>query len=152
MTRWKIAALAVCLVIAGALLAYLRDPLWLINVSSGFETPERDRSGRTFRWTGGRASFFVPAGAPLVRIPLRALFLTDDRRPFVVRIDVNDRPASLVSLDDGRWREAEVKIVPAAARGRRVVRIDLHVDRTWSERGLGVQVGEVALSSALPER
>ena len=69
MTRWKIAALALCLVIAGALLAYLRDPPWLINVSSGFGTLEYDRSGRTFRWTGGRASFFVPAGAPLVRLP-----------------------------------------------------------------------------------
>lgn len=147
MIRWKIAALALCLVIAGALLAYLRDPPWLINVSSGFGAVEHDRSGRTFRWTGGRASFFVPAGASLVRLPLRALFLTGDRRPFVVRIDVNDRPASLISLDDERWREAEVRIAPTAARGRRVVRIDLHVDRTWSERSLGVQVGEVVGAS-----
>ena len=152
MTRWRIAVLAFCLVIAGALLAYLRDPPWLINVSSGFGTLEHDRNGRSFRWTGGRASFFVRADARHVRIPLRALFLTDDRRPFLVSVDVNDRPVSVISLDDERWREAEVTIAPAAARGRRVVRIDLHVDRTWSERSMGVQVGEVAASSALPER
>jgi hypothetical protein len=134
-----------CVLLGAALLAYLRDPPWLVRVTSGFEGLEHDRGGRAFRWISGRASFFVPAGTERVRIPLRALFLTGDRRPFVVSVQVNDRRASVMSLDDERWREAEVSIAPDAAGGRRAVRLDLHVSRTWSERSLGVEVGEITV-------
>lgn len=144
MSRWRPVAIVLCVVLTVPLLAYLRDPPWLIDVTSGFGALERDRGGRFFRWIGGRASFFVPAGARQVQIPVRALFLTSDRRPFLVRIDVNDRPVKRIALEDEGWREVAVQIPAGADRGRRVVRIDLHVDHTWSERSLGVQVGQIA--------
>ena len=76
---WRMAAFAV--VIGGTVL-YLRDPLWLIHLDSGFQSWERNREGRRLRWMGERGSFFVPSNARSVTIPLHAIFLTDDRSPF----------------------------------------------------------------------
>jgi hypothetical protein len=142
--RTRLAALVLSMAALVSVLAYLRDPAWLIRVSSGFGRWQQDRAGTRFRWTRGRASLFVPADARLVRVPLRALHRTAEHQPFLVRIDVDDRFAHLITLPDERWTEAEVSIVPAHELWpRRVVRLDLHVDHTWSDRGLGVQVGEV---------
>lgn len=131
-------------VAVGATLIYLRDPAWLIDVSSGFGHWQQDGNTR-FRWTKGRASFFVPAETKLVRVPLRARFRTTSEPPVLVRIDVDDAAASLVALGDERWTEAVVRMEPSRRRPRHVVRLDLHVDRTWGDRGLGVQVGVVTV-------
>jgi len=142
--RQRVATLVLSVAALVGALAYLRDPAWLIHVSSGFGRWQQDQTGTRFRWTRGRASFFVPADTRLARVPLRALLRTAEREPFLVRIDVDDRFANLVALPDERWTVADVRIVPAQGRWqRRVVRLDLHVDHTWSDRGLGVQVGEV---------
>jgi hypothetical protein len=142
--RERLAALVLSVAALVGALGYLRDPVWLIHVSSGFGRWQQDQTGTRFRWTRGRASFFVPADAWLVRVPLRARHRTSERQPFLVRIDVDDRFANLIALPDERWTEAEVRILPARGRWRRrVVRLDLHIDHTWSDRGLGVQVGEV---------
>ena len=138
--RW-IAAVALGI----ALLAYLRDPVWLINFDSGFYGWEHNRAGQRFRWMGAHASFFVPSGAKTVSIPLHALFITDDRSPFTIRVDVNDRPATLVELPDEQWTAAQLRIVLPPAWSRKVARIDLRANRTWSERELSVQVGEVQI-------
>jgi hypothetical protein len=142
--RERLATLVLSVAGFVGVLGYLRDPAWLIHVSSGFGRWQHDQTGTRFRWTRGRASFFVPADARLVRVPLRALRRTVEIQPFVVRIDVDDRFASIVRLADEAWTEADIRIVPARGRWqRRVVRLDLHVDHTWSDRSLGVQVGEV---------
>lgn len=146
MKRERLATLVLSVAAFVGALGYLRDPAWLIHVSSGFGRWQQDRTGTRFRWTRGRASFFVPADARLVRVPLRALHRTVELQPFLVRIDVDDRFASLVRLPDEAWTEANIWIVPARGRWqRRVVRLDLHIDRTWGDRSLGVQVGEVKL-------
>lgn len=142
MRRRTLAATAVgSIVVAAAAAAYLRDPPWLVDVSSGFSRSRDGRQGRRYRWIGGRASFFVPAGARVVHVPLRAPHGGDEA--VVVRIDLDDRPAALVALRDTSWTEATVVVPPAAGRGRRVVRVDLHVDRTWGPLSRGVQVGDV---------
>ena len=56
---------------AGGALWYLRDPPWLIEQTTGFVRPwERGADGADLRWCGGHASFFVPADAGDVRIPV----------------------------------------------------------------------------------
>lgn len=139
---WWWAAVAV-LVVAGMI--YLRDPAWLINLDSGLYGWEHNRAGQRFRWMGGHASFFVPSDAKTVTIPLHALFITDDRRPFVIRVDVNDRPATEVVLADEQWTPAQLRVVVPQHWSRKVVRIDLHASRTWSERAISVQVGEAVI-------
>jgi hypothetical protein len=142
--RRTLAAAAVgSIVIAVTAAAYLRDPPWLIGVSSGFARSRDGRHGRPYRWIGGRASFFVAANARLVHVPLRTPHGSDE--PVVVRIDLNDRPTAMVALRDASWTEATVAVPPAAAGGRRVVRVDLHVDRTWGPLSQGVQVGDVSV-------
>ncbi len=39
--------------------AYLHDPPWAGRLTSGMRTWEEDPPGTRFRWTTGRASFFV---------------------------------------------------------------------------------------------
>ena len=70
MTRRRLVARAGCaLLVLGA--AYLRDPPWLGQITSGLRTWETDRRhGERFRWTTGRASFFVPREARVMTLPL----------------------------------------------------------------------------------
>jgi hypothetical protein len=137
--RWRWAAGGL---IAAALLLYLRDPAWLIDTDFGFFDWERNRAGQRLRWMGSHSSFFVPSDAKFVTIPLHALFLTDDRSPFVIRIEVNDRPATQVILRDDEWQSVRLPIVLPERWSRKVARIDLRANRTWSERAISVQVGE----------
>ena len=64
---------AIALAVIGAL-AYLRDPAWVGATSSGLRPWEEDPPGTRFRWTAGRASFFIPSGATTMTLPLRAVF------------------------------------------------------------------------------
>jgi hypothetical protein len=123
--------------------AYLRDPPWLIDVTSGLSRSFHDAQGRRYRWTGGRASFFVPAETRGVRIPLRTP--RGDEEAVAVRIDLNDRPVALVALQDASWTEARVAVPPGSAGRRHVVRVDLRIDRTWGPLSRGVQVGDIGV-------
>jgi hypothetical protein len=107
-------ALLVTLALAGAALAYLRDPPWLLATASGLRGWGTDRDGTRYRWTGGHASFFVPA--------------------------IDDRPADRVVLADDSWRRLVVRLPPQGT--RRVRRIDILLDRT-RDGNRGVQLGEI---------
>jgi hypothetical protein len=137
--KWLFAVLLI-----GVGMAYLRDPPWLAQVTSGFGSWEQDRAGMRFRWMGGRASFFVPADAARVQIPLQAFAAGPSGDPFVIDVRVDGKRASQIVLDHTGWVNAEVS-VPQGLTRRRFRRIDLRSNRTWSERSLSVQVGEVAL-------
>jgi hypothetical protein len=138
-SRWKmgLGALVMC-----AVLAYLRDPPWLAGVTSGFGHWEQNRAGVRFRWMGGRASFFVPSGAERVEIPFQALFSTEPPGPFLIDVRVDDSRVSRVIVREQGWVTATIPI-PAVATSRRFRRIDLSANRTWGERSLSVQVGEI---------
>ena len=139
--RWLIRILAF-LLLTGVLL-YLRDPPWLSTVDSGLFSWERNKAGQRFRWMGPSASFFVPADAASVAIPLHALFITEDRSPFVIRVYLNGRAATEVMLPDEHWRTARLVLPPKRGWRRRVARIDLRANRVWSDRAISVQVGEL---------
>jgi hypothetical protein len=140
-TRGRLGAISV-IVIAVAAATYLRDPPWLLQVTSGVGRWQAGSEGR-FRWTGGRASFFVPARAPRIRLRLRSPHALE--APSVVRIDVDDWPAALVALRDTAWTEATVPLDEGMRARRRAVRVDLHVDRTWGALSRGVQLGEIVI-------
>jgi hypothetical protein len=143
MTRHRILTVVAGVFIAVLALAYLRDPAWLAEQSSGFRDWETNDQGTPFRWIGGHAFFFVPSDATTVEIPLRALFRTELTRPFVVRVTVNDRQAAEIRLVDESWSHARIALDRRTAARRRVVRIDLRVDHVWADGSLGVEVGQV---------
>lgn len=150
MRHGTLAAVALGSIALAGAAAYLRDPPWLVDVSSGFGRWHRDPGGRAYRWTGGHASFFVPAEARVVRIPLRRSGPEGD--PVIVRIDLDDRPASLVALRDASWRDVAVRLPPGAGRGRRAVRVDLRASRTFGPRSLGIQVGRIRIDGEPGDR
>jgi len=135
--KWALSLGAGC-----ALLLYLRDPSWLGSVTSGFHHWEQDATGVRFRWMGGRASFFVPAGAARLEIPFQALFPAGPSDPFVIDVRIDDRRVTQVILREEGWIIAMVpiRVTPTSRRFRRV---DLYANRTWSEASLSVQVGDL---------
>lgn len=135
--RWACAA-----AVSIALLVYLRDPPWLINVTSGLSEWRTDPSGVRYRRMGGRGSFFVPADATSVTVPVRARFASPADWPVTATFSVDDTPADRIVLTDGSWRT--VRIPLRRRSDRRVRRIDIHADRTrvWNH-GLDVGAAEV---------
>ena len=124
-----------------AALAYLRDPAWLIDVSSGLRSWEQDASGMRYRWSGGHASFFVPSDAIAIRIPLATTFERRDP-PMLVVVTVDDVPAGRLLLLDPGWEDL---IVPLPPRGsRRVRRIDVRTSLTRDDNH-GVKIATVEI-------
>jgi hypothetical protein len=121
---------AIVLAAAVPLLAYLRDPPWLLASSSGFRGWERDADGVRFRWMGGHASFFVPSTARGVDVPLRTSFAPGDW-PISASISIDDRESERVVLGDGEWHIVALRL-PTPGH-RKVRRIDIRLDRLREE-------------------
>lgn len=136
---------------AVVLLAYLHEPPWTGSVTSGLRGWERDPRGIPFRWTTGRASFFVPSENADIGIPLRALTPPDDPRPFRVDVLVDDQLVDRVVLSDAVWTVARLRLSALRTR-RRFRRIDLRIDHAWGDLRLGVQVGELDKRRSPPSR
>jgi hypothetical protein len=131
--------IVMCLALAAAL-AYLRDPPWLGNVSSGLRNWQKGADGNDFRWAGAHASMFVPANARDLRIPLRTTFDRTGEWPITVSITIDDQPVDRLVLADAGWRESRVRL-PAPG-SRRVRRVDIRSDRTRDDNR-AVQVGHI---------
>lgn len=137
------AALAVVTVIALiAALAYLRDPPWLLNVDSGFSAWESDQGGTRYRWTLGRASFFVPADEGRVVLRLRSIKDAPSAWPITVTVSIDDRDADVIRLADEDWHTLVLRLPRPG--NRRVRRIDIKLDRVRSGNR-GIQVAGPAL-------
>ena len=132
MTR-RTVVVAIGLGVMGALL-WLRDPVWLGDYTEGVTMVDEDGAGRQFRWTRGRASFYVDAAATAVELDLAG--------PEAFRVQtsvfVDGRLAGRVLLDRA-WQRVSIATgaVPTTRRHRR---IDLQVARTWGDQ-LGVRIG-----------
>lgn len=142
MTRrtWLGAVLAAA-AIAGSL-AYLRDPPWLLRVSSGMRAWQTGPDGTRYRWASGHSSFFVPSGAASIEIPMRAPFDGPNDWPIVATITLDDRPVDRLTLSDAAWHRSVIAL-PARS-SRRVRRIDIRLDRTRNENH-GVAIGEIRI-------
>jgi hypothetical protein len=142
MTRTRLAASASALALAIAALAYLRDPLWLAAMESGFRAWHTSSDGTRYRSMAGHASFFVPADARAIVIPARMPFADRLDPPVEIAIAIDDRPADAFVLRDDAWRRTEVRLPPPGTRKLR--RIDIRVDRL--RPGLrGADIGEVTI-------
>lgn len=135
----------ILLVIAVAAAAwYLHDPPWIANVTSGLRDWEEDPPGTRFRWSAGRASFYVPSGATELTLPLRAVF-PGAAKPVVVSIGVDGRWLADVNLARADEWSYPTLPLPRRESNRRYRRVDLRVSRTVGMLNLGVQVGEAKL-------
>jgi hypothetical protein len=130
----------------GAALAYLHDPPWLLNATSGFGSWQEDESGRRCRWTTrSHASFYVPADAGQVTLPLRLGVARPDGGAVEAAVAIDGRVFSKVVLDDPlRWVPVTFTL-PATPAARRAVRVEIIVARLLRRQGLGIQVGEPAI-------
>lgn len=121
---------------------WLRDPPFAPATETGLRPWTTGADGTRFRWTTGRASFFVPSGWDSIAVPVRAQAFSADALPVVVELSVDGRRLDRVSLRDEAWssRVLPVRALPSSRRYRRV---DVRVNRVWSDSSLGVQLGEV---------
>jgi len=119
---------------------YLRDPPWLIHQTTGLRAPERAPDGTIFRWAGGHASFFVPADAGTIRVPLATTFDAGGSKPMVVTVFVDDGRAARILLIDDAWRTLTIPLPPRGS--RRVRRIDIRTSVVRDDNH-GVKVGEI---------
>ena len=135
--RWLSVLIGTLLILAA--LAYLRDPPWLVTVTSGMGNWETDHDGTRYRWTSGHASFFVPSSTDFVTLRMRAP-KTDPRDwPVTATITIDDRPADVIKVNEENWSVVRLRL-PARG-GRRVRRIDVKLDRLTSEnRGVQLQI------------
>ena len=125
------------LIIALMALAYLRDPPWLRHVESGFSAWHTDPDGIRYRWTLGRASFFVPADGGQVALRLRSLKDNPADWPISVTLSIDGRDADVIKLQDDEWHTVVLRLPRPGS--RRVRRIDIKLDRVRSgNRGIQV--------------
>ena len=145
--RW-LASAAVVL----AALAYLRDPPWVGRITSGLREWEEDPPGTFFRWTNGRATFFVPAAASELTLPLRAVFPGPNGGPTTVDVRSDDRWLATIALNDpAAWERPRLPLGRSASR-RRFRRIDLRVNRVVGPYILGVMTGEILVDGVALRR
>ena len=131
-----------------ALAAYLRDPPWAGHITSGMRGWEEDPPGTRFRWTAGRASFFVPSSATNMTLPLRAVFPGKNGRPTIVSVSIDDRWLADIALPDpDAWVRSSLPL-PRRGSSRHFRRVDLRVNRVAvGVFLLGVMTGEIELSA-----
>jgi hypothetical protein len=145
MTRLKSIRVAAVLLASAGLLGYLHDPPWMGGVTSGLRGWEEDPPGTMFRWTTGRATFFIPATATAMTVPLRAVFPGPNGTPVNVEIRADDRLLANVALTDPEaWVRPTFPLKHAAGR-RRFRRIDLRISRVVGPFFLGIMTGEVTV-------
>jgi hypothetical protein len=136
--------LSLSVIITGlvAALWYLRDPPWLAGMESGFRRWETAADGTRSRWIAGHASFFVPATATSIVIPVRTTFDDPGDSRVRVSIAIDDRLADEIEVAHDRWTAHTLRL-PAPGR-RRLRRIDVRVDRL--RVGMrGAQIGQVVV-------
>ncbi len=144
MTRRALIAAVVLAIVAGGAW-YFYDPPWVASVTSGLREWEEDPPGTRFRWTAGRASFFVPSAATEMTVPIRAVFPSPNVQPVTVSMRVDDRwLADIAIADVNAWTRTSVPL-PRRGTWRHYRRVELRVSRTAGPYNLGVQLGEIVV-------
>jgi hypothetical protein len=128
---------------AVAALAYLRNPPWIEDVTSGMRPWARDESGILYRWTQGHASFYIPSNVQTMTLPLRSAVASTDHSPVKVEVRQDGALLGIVELTTAtEWVKPTLTLRPSHT-GRPFQRIDLRVSRTLPPWSYGVMTGEV---------
>jgi hypothetical protein len=140
-------ALAALAIAVAATLAYLRDPAWLSEHTSGLRPWQRDADGTAYRWSGGHASFFVPADARQVRVAVATTF--DPRapggaEPMLVTFTIDDGRGGRTLLSDGQFRDVVLEMPPRGSRHVRRVDVRTSVTRDGNH---GVKIRDVLVTA-----
>ena len=133
-------SIGIAVVAALAALAYLYDPPWLVSQATGLRGWEQRGDGPRYRWSAGHASFFVPADAGTIDVPVSTTFGPEDARPMMVTVSVDDRFAARVVLTDEAWTRVTITLPPPGR--RKVRRIDVRTNITRADNH-GVRIGDV---------
>jgi hypothetical protein len=135
------------LLILGGAAMLLREPPWIDRVTSGLRGWEEDPPGTRFRWTNGRASFFIPSNMGTMTLPLRAVFAGPGDAPVRVDVRVDGRFLATIDLrNPDAWVRTDLPL--GRPTSRRYRRVDLRVSRVVPPFMLGVMVGDVATATA----
>lgn len=140
MVKLRVATIVAAAVALCGVLAYLHDPPWLIEQTTGLRPWQQRQDEPRYRWSGGHASFFVRADAGTIDIPLSTTFDRQDARPMMVTVSVDDEVTARVVLTDASWTHVTAALPPPGS--RRVRRIDVRTSIT-REDNHGVRIGEV---------
>jgi len=146
LTRGRLGGAAAIVAIAAALW-YLRDPAWLATQTTGLRGWQRGTDGSAYRWSGGHASFFVPADARQIRVPVATTF--DPRQPrgdepMLVTLTIDDRRGARVLLSRPGVEQVVLDLPPRGS--RRVRRVDVRTSAT-REDNHGVMIGPVSMTT-----
>ena len=142
MNRRRLLRLGAGLGAAAAVLGYLHDPPWAHRVTSGLLPWEENPPDTFFRWTTGRASFFIPATASWIMVPMMGVYPGPDGAPVKVEIRVDDRFLATIELTDPlKWVRPELPVGRRSS-SRSFRRIDLRVSRVVGESKYGVVTGQ----------
>lgn len=103
---------------------------------TGLHAVEAAADGSTFRWTGDRATFFLPAGSRRVVLSIRSL------APFPQEVEVwlDAQQVDRLRLDDHAWRDLQY-LLPRVSGDRRFQPLELVVRPTWRPEGDGRDLG-----------
>jgi hypothetical protein len=134
--------IAACVVLVAVLLAWLRDPPWVVGVTSGLGPVIADVDGRPVRWTRGHAVFYIPSPAATLAIPLRAHRPRRGFLPVTVLVSIDDALVDEIVIADEQWHVSSVA-VGRRPTSRRYRRVDLRLSRTWGQQRAGVFLGQV---------
>jgi len=122
----RVGLIVVIALLGVAALGWLRDPAWLGTYRHGFQGDG---------WTGGRASFYVPADQSSVTFDVAG----HDQFTMQVSVYVDGRLVDRFSANEN-WRTVTVATGQLATTTRRHRRVDIHVARTWGPDRKGVRV------------
>jgi O-antigen ligase len=149
--RTRIAAVMIALLAVGSVPLRARaangsQPL--DQLTFGFYDWEND-NGFPYRWTSRRATFFVPASARELHIPVRSMMILGHTDPVRFSVAVNGRVLDTFPITQGNWETVKLRLPPRLS-GSEFTRIDVMTDPSWTPavtganrdvRVLGVQVG-----------
>jgi hypothetical protein len=123
-------------------------PERLDQTSFGFYDWEQD-NGLTYRWTSRRATFFIPAGARELEMPVRSMMTSGHTEPVTFSVAVNGRILDTFPITQGDWRTVSLRLPPRSGDSA-FTRIDVITEPPWTPaatgfsqdvRVLGVQLG-----------
>jgi hypothetical protein len=140
MVKARLSRVVIVLALAVGALAYLRDPFWLINQTTGLRTWEQPPGEPRYRWSGGHASFFVRSDAGIIEVPISTTFDARDDRPMLVTFSIDDKLAARAVLSQAGWTRVRLTLPPPGS--RRVRRIDVRTSPT-RESNHGVRIGDI---------
>jgi hypothetical protein len=141
-----IALLLVCSVPPRASAAARDAPL--DRMTFGFYDWESD-NGFPYRWSSRRATFFVPAGARELDLPVRSMMIVGHQEPVTFSVAVNGRVLDTFPITQGNWETVQLRLPPTAGAAG-FTRIDVITTPSWTPaatganhdvRVLGVQIG-----------